>query len=86
MFSNLSEPQSCDLYISSLIIVKIKNPEAQTTGFSILYKNFLIQILIEYTIEKVAGTITNVKKVAKVNPKMTVQASGPQKITLSPPI
>ena len=35
--------------------------------------------------EKVAGTMTKVKKVAKVSPKMTVHASGPQKITLSPP-
>ena len=31
------------------------------------------------------GTITKVKKVAKVNPKITVQAIGPQKIALSPP-
>ena len=35
--------------------------------------------------EKVAGTMTKVRKVAKVNPKITVQAKGPQKITLSPP-
>ena len=62
MFSNLSEPQSCDLYISSLIIVKIKNPEAQTTGFSILYKNFLIQILIEYTIENKTHIISRYSK------------------------
>jgi hypothetical protein len=36
--------------------------------------------------ENVEGTITRVKKVAKVSPKITVHASGPQKITLSPPI
>ena len=34
----------------------------------------------------VAGTITKVKKVANVSPKITVHAKGPQKITLSPPI
>ena len=67
-------------------MVKIKNPEALTSGFLILYKNFLNQSLIEYTIENVAGTITSVKNVANVNPKITVQAKGPQKITLSPPI
>ena len=67
-------------------MAKIKNPQAQTSGFVILYKNFFNQILIENIIEKVAGTITSVKNVAKVNPKITVQASGPQNITLSPPI
>jgi hypothetical protein len=41
---------------------------------------------MEYTIEKVAGTITSVRKVANVNPKITVHARGPQKITLSPPM
>jgi hypothetical protein len=35
---------------------------------------------------KVAGTITSVRKVANVNPKITVHAKGPQKMTLSPPI
>jgi hypothetical protein len=35
--------------------------------------------------KNVTGTITNVRKVAKVSPNMTVHASGPQKITFSPP-
>jgi hypothetical protein len=33
----------------------------------------------------IVGTITKVRKVANVIPKITVQARGPQKITLSPP-
>ena len=31
------------------------------------------------------GTITSVRKVAKVNPKITVQHNGPQNTTVSPP-
>jgi hypothetical protein len=67
-------------------VAKVKNPEVRTSGFSFLYRIFLTQSFIEYTIENVAGTMTKVRKVAKVNPKMTVQAKGPQKITLSPPM
>ena len=33
-----------------------------------------------------AGTTINVKNVATKSPQITVQANGPQKITLSPPI
>ena len=33
----------------------------------------------------ITGTIIKVKNVAKVNPKITVQAIGPQKVALSPP-
>ena len=46
----------------------------------ILFIIFLDQTLIEYTIEKVAGTITRVKNVAKVKPNITVHAKGPQKL------
>ena len=35
--------------------------------------------------KNVTGTITNVRKVAKVSPNITVHARGPQKITFSPP-
>ena len=34
---------------------------------------------------KLSGWVNKVRKVAKVIPKITVQARGPQKITLSPP-
>ena len=37
-------------------------------------------------IKNVAGTINRVKNVAKLNPKITVFANGPQNDTLSPPM
>jgi hypothetical protein len=41
--------------------------------------------LILATNRYITGTKNKVKKVPKINPKIIVQESGPQKATLSPP-
>jgi len=77
----------------------IRVPQAQFIFLvGILTPTFIVQIyfvfkptpnsflLARSNNKYITGTITKVKKVAKNKPKMTVQAIGPQKSALLPPI